>query len=234
MDDESALAGCIVGRNEYGVYCVPRSARHRPASKAILSSRVWEPDTLDLLRGIDPRSDIVHAGAFFGDFIPALAGSRSAGALVWAFEPGSENHRCAEATVRLNELGNVVLTHAALDEEAGAASLATSDEEGLGLGGGSHILLDEMSSRVRCKERVELVTIDEIVSDDRHVGAIQLDVEGRESKALAGGMETIERCRPLLVLEGSPETFAWVIANLRRFGYALSGSVHRNIVLDCR
>ena len=58
----------------------------------ILDARVWEPDTLDLARGVDPAGDVVHAGTFFGDFIPALARSRAPGALVWAFEPNRESY----------------------------------------------------------------------------------------------------------------------------------------------
>lgn len=71
---------CVVAGNKHGVYCVPRSSRHRPAAQAILQSRVWEPDTLDLVGGTDRDGDIVHAGTFFGDFLPALARSRRNGA----------------------------------------------------------------------------------------------------------------------------------------------------------
>src|SRR5271154_2486186 len=59
---------CVVASNRHGAYCVPRAALHRPVSKTILRSRVWESETLDLVRTADPRGDIVHAGTFFGDF----------------------------------------------------------------------------------------------------------------------------------------------------------------------
>ncbi len=121
----------VVARNEHGLYCVPRSSAHRPVAQAILQSRVWESETLELIRGVASDADIVHAGTFFGDFVPALSRSRAKGATVWAFEPGGENHRCTEITIMLNKLENVVLTHAGLDAKGGSALLATGDREGL-------------------------------------------------------------------------------------------------------
>jgi FkbM family methyltransferase len=47
---------------------------------------------------------------------------------------------------------------------------------------------------------VEVKTIDELVAG-RDVRLIHLDVEGHESKALVGAMETIKRCRPYLYVE---------------------------------
>ncbi|HYA68386.1 MAG TPA: FkbM family methyltransferase, partial [Acidimicrobiales bacterium] len=169
---------CVVAANEHGLYCVPRSSRHRPVARAILRSRVWEAETLDLVCQADPDDDIVHAGTYFGDFLPALARSRGDGAIVWAFEPGQENYRCAQITTLLNDLGNVVLTHAALDSRSGTARLVTSDRAGLPVGGASHIIRDLSRAGSRRSEEVQLVSIDEVVTTDRRVAVIQLDVEG--------------------------------------------------------
>jgi len=213
---------------------VPRSSRRRPASQAILQARVYEPDTIELARSVDPDSDVVHAGTFFGDFLPALARSRTNGAIVWAFEPSRENYRCARITTLLNDLQNVVLTHAALGANGGTALLATSNRAGVPSGGGSHIIKDP--SRVdngASHEEVDLVTIDEAVASDRRVGIIQLDVEGHEQPALAGAMRTIRRCRPLIVLESLPES-SWLAEHLAPLGYQVSDLVSGNRVIRCR
>jgi FkbM family methyltransferase len=222
----------VVARNEHGMYCVPLSSEHRPVAQAILQSRVWESETLDLVRGAERDGDIVHAGTFFGDFIPALARSRTNGAIVWAFEPGDENHRCTEITVALNGLENVVLTHAGLDAEGGKALLATSDREGLPLGGASRIISDPARARWWANEEVRLVAVDEVLASDRRVAAVHLDVEGHERQALAGALRTIERCRPLIVLETLPEA-EWIEEHLSSLGYRVDGSVNRNFVLRC-
>ncbi len=223
---------CLVASNEHGVYCIPRSSQHRPVAQAILQARVWEAETLDLVRGADSDADIVHAGTFFGDFIPALARSRANGAIVWAFEPGHENHRCTQITAMLNEIENVRLTHAGLDARSGRALLATSDREGVPLGGASRVITDPARARWWANEEVELVAVDEVLGSERRVAVIQLDVEGHEQEALAGAMHTIERCRPLIVLETLPEA-SWIEQNLTPLGYRLDGSVNRNAVLRC-
>jgi FkbM family methyltransferase len=216
--------------NEHGSYCVPSASRHRPVSQAILQSRVWEADTLDLLRGVDSDGDIVHAGTFFGDFLPALARSRTGGALVWAFEPSAENHRCTERTIELNALENVRLARAGLDVAGGVAQLATADREGVPLGGASRVIKDASRARWFRNEEIGLVSVDETVGSDRLVAAIHLDVEGHEQSALTGALETIARCKPLIVVETLPEA-SWIEENLEPLGYRLEGQVNINHVL---
>ncbi len=220
-------------RNEFGSYCVPRATRHRPASRAIIEGRVWEHDTLEFARAVDPSGDIVHAGTFFGDFIPALARSRGEGALVWAFEPNRESYRCARVTAKLNGLRNVRLTHAALGAESANALLATSNAAGMASGGGSHIVADanQLAERQR-HEQVDVVAIDEVLGQDRQVAMIQLDVEGHEQLALSGAMATIVRCRPLIVLESLPAP-DWIAEHLAPLGYEQSASIDANEVLSC-
>src|SRR2546425_921567 len=75
----------LVARNKHGLYCVPRSSAHRPCAAAILLGEVRESKLLDVMCQYDSEADIVHAGAYYGDFLPALSRSRSDGALVWAF-----------------------------------------------------------------------------------------------------------------------------------------------------
>jgi FkbM family methyltransferase len=224
----AGVLDCLLAANEHGGYAVPRSSSHRPAAQAIIAGDVWERATVDLLCGSDPSGDIVTAGTFFGDFLPALSKSRTAGAQVWAFEPNRENYRCAQITLVLNDLLNVVLGHAALAERRGHATLQVRAEDGRPLGGGSHIVTD--SRVVEGAQAVELVTVDEIVPADRRVAVIQFDVEGHERQALLGARDTIMRCRPLLVLETPPEE-RWFETHLAECRYEPAGAVCDNTVL---
>jgi FkbM family methyltransferase len=225
---------CVVARNEHGVYCVPRSSRSKHEARRIIQSRVWEPETIELLRGLDPSGDIVHAGTFFGDFLPALARSRQGGALVWGFEPNRESYRCALITTMLNDLPNVVLTHAALGAQGGhTAILMTANRAGVPTGGASRVLKDRSLASGLDTEEVDLVSIDEAIGAERSVAVIQLDLEGHEQQALAGAMDTIRRCRPVLVLEQAPSE-GWLQANLAPLGYRREGAVCANTVLRCR
>jgi FkbM family methyltransferase len=198
---------------------------------AVIEGDVWERETVDLLTGSDPAGDIVHAGTFFGDFVPALARSRGPGAKVWAFEPNTENYRCAQVTVLLNDLSNVVLTNAALDADVGEARLAVRSADGLALGGGSYLVGgDAPDPNVLETQGVRLATIDGTVPANRRVVAIHLDVEGHEAEALLGATQTIERCRPLLVLEVPPDD-AWFATHLPDCGYTAVGRVCENTIL---
>jgi FkbM family methyltransferase len=220
----------VVARNEHGLYCVPWSSQHRPVAQAILQSQVWEPDTLDLMRETDREGDIVHAGTYYGDFIPALARSRASGALVWGFEPGWENYRCSEITTKLNGLENVVLRHAGLAATSGTALLATGGPKGLALGGASVVIKDPMRVRYFENEEVAMVALDDVLVSDRRVAVIHLDVEGYEKEALLGAMRTIERFRPMIILESVPRA-SWVEEHLAPFGYRVQGRVDYNTVL---
>ncbi len=229
----AAMPDGVLASNEHGVYCVPRASTRRPLSRAILAGEVWERDTLELLRSADPAGDVVHAGTFFGDFLPALARSREDGALVWAFEPCRESFRCAQMTTTLNDLPDVVLRHAALGDSGGAALLASGTRAEPAFGGASH-LVEDPAELENCSshEEVDLLAIDEVIASDRHVAVIQLDVDGHEQLALEGAMLTVARCRPLIVLESAPPR-DWVAEHLAPLGYRMSDPVDANVVLRC-
>jgi FkbM family methyltransferase len=215
-----------IAYNQRGGYCVPLSSSNRPAAQAILAGDVWEPNTIDFLTSHAGIGDIIHAGTYYGDFLPALAHSCVQGAKVWAFEPNPQNYQCALITIKLNEIGNIELFNAGLGEHRGCKSMVTSDNNGRSLGGMSRIVGDAERGNVT----VDVVTIDETVPTDRHVSVIQLDVEKFERPALAGAIRTIRRCRPVLVLETVPEE-AWLNEHLYPLGYRIGEQVHDNTIL---
>ena len=217
-EGSTAVSG-VVAYNRYGGYLVPHASWHRPAARAILEGRVWEPDTLAHILAVQPRH-VVHAGTYFGDFLPALA---SVAERVWAFEPSSENHRCAAATLAINGLVNVELTNAALGARSGTAGLATIDADGRPLGGGSHLVDGDGDLSVR------VVALDDVIEDDAPVDLVHLDVEGHEEQALTGAQRLLTRCRPVLVLETVPD--AWVAEHLAPLGYRPVARLDVNTVL---
>lgn len=227
--DNSVLQGCIA-YNELGGYCVPSSSRHRPAARAIFSGQVWEPETIDFMSAHCKGGDIVHAGTYFGDFLPALSRACGTDGKVWAFEPNPENYRCASITIMLNHLQNVQLRNAGLGSEASRRSMMVFDEQGRSLGGGSTILTDGSQANDRQCASVEIVRVDDAVPSDRRVAILQLDVEGFEQWALTGAMETMKRSKPILILEILPD-MKWLAENILCLGYRIDGKVHRNTIL---
>ena len=223
---------CEIGYNSYGAYCVPLSSKYRPAAQKILSHDVYEPETIAFMRNRCQKGDIIHAGTYFGDFLPGIANACTG--KVWAFEPNPENHHCAQVTILLNRLQNVNLYHAGLASDNGHSFIQTRDENGNALGGSSHLLSREQDGSE--SQSVELLSIDHVVPTERNISILQLDVEGHEEAALKGAIHTIHRCKPILILEIIPQsTFlqgTWFAENILQFGYQETRTLHGNRVFE--
>jgi FkbM family methyltransferase len=209
-----AALSCIFASNDYGSYCVPRASHHRPAAQRILRGKVWERETIAFMREHCGKGDIIHAGTYFGDFLPGLAGGLGEGALIWAFEPNNESYRCASITVELNALQpRVKLTHAALGPNPGTVKISVLDGAGHPLGGGSHV-------HDQGNETVTQIALDTFIPRGRRVSILQLDVEGYEEQALRGSEQLIRRDKPILIIETVPAG-DWFAKLLQDCGYTL-------------
>ncbi len=227
-----------IATNQYGHYCIPLSSAHRPCAKRILAGEVHEPDTIQYILDNCGDGDVIHAGAYFGDMLPVLSGGT---VKVFAFEPSPDNFTCALITRLLNDLSNVHLFDRALsNEHNGKALIKIGDSKGKVLGGGSRIrsftfIKDDRYSIIdnRYKE-VNLVRLDFLLEDFTYkdISIIHLDIEGSEQLALAGAMDTITRCKPILILETLPSD-EWIDRNLAELGYKITGKVHSNSILEC-
>jgi len=229
-NNSDSVLQCCVAYNEYGGYCVPLSSRHRPAAQKILAGKIHEPMTIDFLISHCGEGDIIHAGTYFGDFLPAISQALTPKAKIWAFEPNPENYLCAFITKNINGLHNVKLRNAGLGEQRCTVSMMTSDSKGRALGGGSQIILNNNLVNESSYQAVEIVTVDNIVPSDRTISIIQLDVEGFEKPALAGALKTIQRCKPIIILETLPNS-DWLSENILQLGYKISEKVHFNTIL---
>jgi FkbM family methyltransferase len=199
----------------------------------ILAGEIYEPQTIKFLATNCSDGDLVHAGTYFGDFLPALSRACAPGALVWAFEPNFENFRCAEITCLINGLKNVRLMHAALGEKAETRIIATTDARGAALGGASRLLGDHTMGRPGKTEKVNVAPVDQLVPQERRVSIVQLDVEGQEQRALFGCLQTIIRWRPVIVVETSPDV-TWFEEHLAPLGYGAGPRIHGNHVFWTR
>jgi FkbM family methyltransferase len=227
---------CCIWYNRYGGYCLPESSLHRTAARKILRGDVYEPQTIEFMRERCGTGDIVHAGTYFGDFLPALSEACGAQANIWAFEPNPENFRCAQITAAINALGNVNLRNAGLGETAATLRMRTRDENGVALGGKSHLIDTDDFDRAR-DEEVEIVAVDAVLDPERPVSIVQLDVEDHEQAALTGALQTIARWKPIVILEvrkgNDLLTGDWFSDNILSLGYRETLKLHGNTVFEC-
>ncbi len=195
----------LFAENKYGCYFIPDGTQHRPASACILRGDVWEPETIAFMCAHHGDADIIHAGTFFGDFLPALSSSLSSENIVWAFEPNAENYFCATLTTRINGLANVRLFNDALGaEKTWLPQKQFDSKKNLKQGGASKIYTDISGKSPADFQSVSVVRGADLIGS-RRVSMIHLDVEGFESQALLGLLPVIRLHRPLLILETIPD-----------------------------
>lgn len=199
-----------------------------------MRGEVWELETINFMRQHLGDRDVVHAGMYFGDFLPGLASALASGRTIYGFEPHPENYACAQWTAVLNALINVRLCNAGLGAERKQTFMRTASNEGTALGGASHVVDDwtAVSGNDEGISPIELVTVDDEVPVTADVGIIQLDVEGYEASALLGSLETIRRCRPIIIVETVPTAF--VYEYLVPLGYVYAYAVSGNAVFTPR
>lgn len=217
--------GAAVAENIYGKYSIPTDLSHRHAVRLIKRGEVYEPNTIKFMREHAGDGDIIHAGTFFGDFLPALSPAMAKGAKVWAFEPHPNSYEHAGRTIELNALENVELHNKAVSDKSDVLFFRTHKPDGEALGGKSFITEADGDG----VEPVESIRLDEFVPLDRKVTILQLDVEGHERAALLGAMGLIERWAPILILENF-EKPRWMKKNLGHMDYRVVGQRHRNFV----
>jgi FkbM family methyltransferase len=220
---------CDIAYNQFGGYCVPLSSRQRIASQVVLWGDVFEPLTIEFIVKHIKDGDVIHAGAFFGDFLPALSRACTNSCSIWAFEPEPENYRCAAVTILINDLKNVNLVNAGLGEATGVGELVIRDDNGTALGELSHIR-KHSGQKLLNATPVKIVAIDDVIAKDRKITVLHLDVEGYEQQALTGALGTIRRHRPILILESLPSQ-EWFIKNLEPLGYRIDQKIEHNTLL---
>ncbi|MEP2658139.1 MAG: FkbM family methyltransferase [Sedimentitalea sp.] len=220
------MAGdALISRNKFGLYHIPAGVETRPAAKTVLSGGVFEPDTIDFMRANCGDGDIIHAGTFFGDFLPGLSGGLAPDAKIWAFEPNPGSFAAARETITLNSLENVELQNAALSDRGGEVLFQTHRANGSPMGGISHVVEAEGEG----VSRVRAVMLDYAVPIERKVSILQLDVEGYEKNALLGAYHIINVWKPILILEYFSEA-RWISRTFRNLKYKAIGKVHGNHV----
>jgi FkbM family methyltransferase len=107
--------------------------------------------------------------------------------------------------------------------------MRVSDQSGRSLGGASRIVTPGEEGDGGT-ELVNIVAVDEVIPRDRQVSILQLDVEGFEESALAGAIRTIERCKPIIILENLPDE-DWMRDHVMHLGYRIDRNVDANTIL---
>ena len=229
-NDLKRNADDILCSNLHGKYVIP-GHHNRPVTRALREGRVWEPATIEFILNNHNNQSIVTAGTYIGDFLPAFRDIPE----VIAFEPVKENWTYAKLNIKLNNLDNVVLENACLSNTNAKQMMTTYRPDGECCGGGSTVVTDSMPKRFslpgwRYQEVSSMKLDDYLAGNTKPISIVQLDVERHETQALEGGLKTIGKYKPILIIEHKP---AEAIENeLFNMGYMYhSTRLHANWVM---
>ena len=161
-----------------------------------------------------PGSLFIDVGAHIGRYSFPVARFIGEDGIVVAIEPNPVSFRALLMGVKLNGLRNVLTLNVALGDREGKATLCQK-------------LITATSSIIEfngCRRFVEvpLRRLDSIVEGLglKRVDVIKIDAEGAEVQVLRGGVKTIMRFRPFIVVEvrnHNIDKFEQIMKNLGYF-----------------
>ena len=169
-------------------------------------------ETAALPKLIRPGDVAFDVGANYGQYVRVLSPLVGATGQVHAFEPSRITMEGLRLMCRLLRLRNVAFHPLALSDQEGTAQLEIPIKDGGHLGIGL-ARLHSGEHPPSLSEPVTITTLDAFMeqNDLRACDFIKCDVEGAEYRVLQGGIETLRRYRPRLILEIKD-------AQLRRYG----------------
>ncbi|MHA7293563.1 FkbM family methyltransferase [Arthrobacter sp. HLT1-21] len=192
--DKSQLAARVIHEMREVVLEVPSITDHIGA--ALLSNNsFYELDFLRQLKAIlRPGSLVIDVGANIGNH--SLFFAIECACRVIAYEPVSSTADILNRNIDLNfSYGLIEPRRIALGAAAGSARLKRLPENNVG---GAQLVSDGFGS-------IPLSSLDQEYFD-MPVSLIKIDAEGMDFEVLSGGMDLIERDRPLLSFEAATGT----------------------------
>jgi FkbM family methyltransferase len=184
--------------------------------------RDFDPlETRFLRKTIKPGWVTVDAGANVGYYSFLLSQLVGAKGLVYAFEPFEDNWQRLSKTIELNSPTNLRASKLALSDSCGKTSIVPGPP---GNSGKTHLSGCETED----SDLVDQITLDAFADDLKRLDMIKVDIEGCEERFLIGGVNTIARFKPVLLMEINPAAlgnFGTTAENLTmrlcRLGYRL-------------
>ena len=186
------------------VYTIRRGVAkglRRQGGLDFLSERIRPPSREQaFLASLELEGQTVYdIGAFEGVLTMFFARAVGPDGTVIVFEPNPRNVERIRRNVSLNAFGNVAVRGAAVGAARGTARLSFPEDD---TGRGSLVWAPKARDPSVVRELdVDVVAIDEEAGSIPPPDFVKIDVEGSELDVLQGMRQTLERCRPRLLIE---------------------------------
>ena len=197
-------------------------------SRSVFVTGRYEPNEFCLLQRIlKPGMTFVDAGANMGLYSVFAARRIGPRGTVLAIEPSGREFEILLKNAKLNALSNLRTIHKALSDRVSEVELSVAP---LGKSGHNTLGAFAYDTQLDHRERVQTEKLDDIVHSEGlgHVDLIKMDIEGAEVAALRGAAETLNKFKPVLLIELSDRALqhqgaksAEVLALLEQHGYRI-------------
>jgi FkbM family methyltransferase len=183
-------------KSDVGVLVFP--AFDRFILPTIRESGRWEPEEADHLRShLGQGMRVLDIGANVGYTALVMAEAVGKEGLVIALEPEPLNFELLCSNIHRNQITNVVPIHAAAGDQTGSITLQRSPDNT-----GDHRTAPHPLGIAPLE--VPLIAIDDLLPSDQAVDFVFVDAQGYDHRVLRGMAQTIDRCRPPMLVEFWP------------------------------
>lgn len=178
----------------------------------------YEPTFTKMVKTNVNKGDIIiDVGANIGYFTLLFARLVGCTGKVYAFEPEPTNFKILERNVQVNGFENVILQNTGISDTNGKTKLYLRGKNNIG---NNSIFYNSSYSK---SVEIKLQKLDDIINEKTDV--VKIDVDGAEGNVLFGMKNIIEKWRPKIFLELSPNPDMKIsgreyLSFLIRYGYS--------------
>jgi len=184
-------------------------------ARAAIQGRIWEKSIVELFKTFVENGDtVLDVGAYIGSHAIALSQLVGGTGSVFLFEPNNDIYKCLVETEIINNIDNWIIYNKAAYNSQTLLQFSTNND------GESFIKNVRPSKKpLRLNYSVDSLTIDSLHLNECKF--IKIDTEGSEWYVIAGAIDTIERCRPHVIIESfkSSKNQSRLIEFCHRFNY---------------
>jgi len=180
-------------------------------SNTIKNNEIWEPHMHSIFDAfIDNNSIVMECGCHIGAHTIKMA---SLCDTLYGFESMPDSYELLNKNIKLNDIHNTKIYKKGVADKAGITKYEWIDPGNIGGSGLSNNPMGKPPWLKRTEKNieVELMTIDSLELDK--LDFMKIDVEGYEVLVIEGAMNTIKKCKPIIVMEVWSDHFSNVDIN---------------------
>jgi FkbM family methyltransferase len=164
-------------------------------SAELATEGIHEPILTKLLPSfVTPGMTVIDIGANIGYFALIESGLVGPEGSIIALEPYPPSFLMLQKNVDANRASNVLLQNLAVGDRTGNATMYAFEQANW-----NSLLPGERPASSAMT--VAVVTLDELLDEENRIDVVRMDVEGYETRIVKGMRRTLERHRPILIVE---------------------------------